>query len=135
VRVKVDPFDRRPREAEQRHVAVVQVDERAVEPVAQVGAAGAGAERVVEAEHELASTGWRTLRYYLGGEEYVRRGPPHVVLRMLVARVIVLSTVVLFATGVVLLAVGQTSGTIVGLHKASFIVCSAPPACTCWPTP
>lgn len=71
---------------------------------------------------KLASTGWRMLRYYLGGEEYVRRGPPHVVLRALVAPVIVLSTVALFATGVVLLAVGQTSGTVVGLHKASFIV-------------
>ena len=43
------PLGRRPREAEQRHVAVVQVDERAVEPV-DVGAAGAGAERVVGAE-------------------------------------------------------------------------------------
>ena len=71
---------------------------------------------------KLASTGWRMLRYYLGGEEYVRRGPPHVVLRVLVAPVIVLSTIVLFATGVVLLALGQTSGTVVGLHKASFIV-------------
>jgi hypothetical protein len=71
---------------------------------------------------KLASTGWRMLRYYLGGEEYVRRGPPHVVLRALVAPVIVLSTVALFATGVVLLALGQTSGTVVGLHKASFIV-------------
>ena len=35
---------------------------------------------------------------------------------------IVLSTVVLFATGVALLALGQTSGTVVGLHKASFVV-------------
>ena len=71
---------------------------------------------------KLASTGWRMLRYYLGGEEYVRRGPPHVVLRVLVAPLIVLSTVVLFGTGVALLALGQTSGTVVGLHKASFIV-------------
>lgn len=71
---------------------------------------------------KLASTGWRMLRYYLGGEEYVRRGPPHVVLRMLVAPVIVLSTLILFGTGVALLALGQTSGTVVGLHKASFVV-------------
>jgi hypothetical protein len=71
---------------------------------------------------KLASTSWRMLRYYRGGEEYVRRGPPHVVLRMLVAPVIVSSTLVLFATGVLLLAAGRTSGTIVGLHKASFIV-------------
>ncbi|MDX6487111.1 MAG: hypothetical protein QOF43_2264, partial [Gaiellaceae bacterium] len=71
---------------------------------------------------KLASTGWRMLRYYRNGEEYVRRGPPHVVLRVLVAPVIVLSTLVLFGTGVALLVLGQTSGTVVGLHKASFIV-------------
>src|SRR5207244_11645731 len=71
---------------------------------------------------KLASTGWRLLRYYRRGEEYVRRGPPHVALRVLVAPVIVLSTLVLFATGVALLVLDQTHGTIVGLHKASFIV-------------
>ena len=69
-----------------------------------------------------ASTGWRLLSYYRGGEEYVRRGPPHIVLRMLVAPVLILTTVVLFGTGVVLLARDQTDGTVVGLHKASFIV-------------
>ena len=71
---------------------------------------------------KLASTGWRMLRYYLRGEEYVRRGPPHVALRLFVAPVIVVSTVLLLATGVVLLARDQTQGAIVGLHKASFIV-------------
>ncbi len=71
---------------------------------------------------KIASTGWRLLRYYLHGEEYVRHGPPHIVLRALVAPVIVLSTLVLFGTGVALLALGQTDGTIVGLHKASFLV-------------
>ena len=71
---------------------------------------------------KLASTGWRLLRYYRGAEEYVRRGPPHVILRTLVAPVTVLSTVVLLGTGVALLIRDQTEGTIVGLHKASFIV-------------
>jgi hypothetical protein len=71
---------------------------------------------------KLASTGWRMLRYYLRGEEYVRRGPPHLVLRVLVAPLIVVSTVVLLATGVALLALDQTHGTLVGLHKASFLV-------------
>jgi len=71
---------------------------------------------------KVASTGWRLLHYYRGGEEYVRRGPPHLVLRTLVAPVVVLSTLVLFATGVALLVLGQTAGTIVGLHKASFLV-------------
>jgi hypothetical protein len=43
-------------------------------------------------------------------------------LRVLVAPVIIFSTLVLFATGVALLILGQTSGMVVGLHKASFIV-------------
>jgi hypothetical protein len=71
---------------------------------------------------KLASTGWRLVRYYFGGEEYVRRGPPHIVLRTLVAPVTVVSTITLFATGVLLLALDQTRGPIVGLHKASFVV-------------
>jgi hypothetical protein len=71
---------------------------------------------------KLASTGWRMLRYYLDAEEYVRRGPPHVVLRVLVAPVVVASTILVFATGVALLALDQTQGTLVGLHKASFVV-------------
>jgi hypothetical protein len=71
---------------------------------------------------KATSTAWRFWRYYSRGEEYVRRGPPHIVLRALVAPVIVLSTLVVFATGVVLLIRGQTDGTIVGLHKASFLV-------------
>jgi len=71
---------------------------------------------------KLASTGWRMLRYYLGAQDYVRRGPPHPVLRMVVAPVAVVSTIVLFATGVALLVLDRTSGTVVGLHKASFVV-------------
>lgn len=71
---------------------------------------------------KLASTGWRMLRYYLHAEEYVRHGPPHVALRVLVAPVIVGSTVVLFGTGVALLALDPTDSTIAELHKASFIV-------------
>jgi hypothetical protein len=71
---------------------------------------------------KLASTGWRTLRYYTNAAEYVAAGPPHIMQRVLVAPVIVLSTIVLFATGVALLILDETHGTIVGLHKASFIV-------------
>ena len=71
---------------------------------------------------KLASTGWRMLRYYRHGEEYVRRGPPQRMLRVLVAPLIVLSTLVLFATGVALPILDRTQGTLVGLHKASFVV-------------
>jgi hypothetical protein len=71
---------------------------------------------------KLASTGWRMLRYYRQAEEYVLKGPPHIALRVLVSPVLILSTLVLFGTGVVLLVRGQTQGTMVGLHKASFVV-------------
>jgi hypothetical protein len=71
---------------------------------------------------KLASTGWKALRYYLGGEEYVRRGPPHVALRVLVAPVLVASTACLLGTGLALLALDRRQGPLVGLHKASFVV-------------
>ena len=71
---------------------------------------------------KLASTGWRALRYYLGADEYVRRGPPHVALRVLVAPVLVASTACLLGTGLALLALDPTEGQLVGLHKASFVV-------------
>ena len=64
---------------------------------------------------KLASTGWRMLRYYGRSDEYVRLGPPPLLLRTLVAPVLVLSTLVLFATGVALLVLGQTEGAVVGL--------------------
>jgi len=71
---------------------------------------------------KFASTGWRMLRYYGGGDQYVGQGPPPLFLRALVAPVLIVSTIVLLATGTALLALDQTEGTLVGLHKASFIV-------------
>jgi hypothetical protein len=71
---------------------------------------------------KLASTGWRMARYYLGGEEYVRRGPPHVLLRTVVAPVVVLSTITLLATGLLLLGLGEAAGPLLALHQASFAV-------------
>jgi hypothetical protein len=71
---------------------------------------------------KLGSTGWRMLRYYRRADEYVRRGPPHVALRVIVAPVVIVSTIVLFGTGIALLAVDQVNGPLVGLHKASFVV-------------
>jgi hypothetical protein len=71
---------------------------------------------------KIASTGWRMLRYHQRGEEYVLRGPPHIALRMVIAPLLVLSTLLVFGTGVALLALDQRHGTLVGLHKASFLV-------------
>jgi len=70
---------------------------------------------------KLASTGYRFVRYYTGGIEYVREGPPAPLMRVLVAPVLVVSTLTLFGTGVALLAVPHR-GAVLGLHKASFIV-------------
>lgn len=71
---------------------------------------------------KMGSTVWRMARYYLCGEEYVRRGPPPLPLRVAVAPVVVASTLVLFGTGIYLLATHEVQGTAVGLHKASFVV-------------
>ena len=70
---------------------------------------------------KLASTGWRMLRYYRHADEYVRRGPPMLLLRALVAPVTVTATVALFATGVAVVALGRR-GLLLGLHKVSFVV-------------
>jgi hypothetical protein len=71
---------------------------------------------------KLAVTGYRFVGYYTGSPEYVRRGPPAPLMRLLVAPVLVASTLTLFGTGVALLAVGPGRGAVLGLHKASFVV-------------
>jgi hypothetical protein len=70
---------------------------------------------------KLASTGWRFLRYYRGSRVYVEKGPPLLPLRLL-APVVVVSTLAVFATGVALLVQGPGRGLLLGLHKASFVV-------------
>src|SRR5581483_2265710 len=70
---------------------------------------------------KLGSTGWRFFRYYSGRAEYVRRGPPRLPLRLL-APLVVVSTIGVFATGVALLVLGPGGGIVLGLHKASFVV-------------
>jgi hypothetical protein len=71
---------------------------------------------------KLASTGWRFVRYYTRRPEYVAKGPPQVLLRVLVAPVVVVSTAVLFGTGIAMLVVQPRAGMLIGLHKASFVV-------------
>lgn len=70
---------------------------------------------------KLASTGWKMTRYYRGSADYVGRGPPAPLIRMVVAPVLVVSTISLFATGIAAAALGQR-GLLLGLHKLSFIV-------------
>jgi hypothetical protein len=71
---------------------------------------------------KVGSTGWRALRYYRGDPEYVRRGPPPALMRLLGPLVVVLTAAVL-ASGVGLL-VGPRS-TRAGLllaHRATFVL-------------
>jgi hypothetical protein len=71
---------------------------------------------------KLASTGYRFLRYYTHEPRYRRKGPPAPALRWL-APLVVLTTVVVFASGVALLLLGPSSrSSLLLVHKASFFV-------------
>jgi hypothetical protein len=70
---------------------------------------------------KMASTIYRFARYYTGSAPYVRKGPPHPVLRVLGPLVILTSAAVL-GTGVIVGVVGPGSGPWLFLHKASFIL-------------
>jgi hypothetical protein len=70
----------------------------------------------------MASTGYRFARYYAGSIRYRAKGPPLLALR-LIAPLVVVSTVAVFASGLVLLFEGPSHrGQWVLIHKVSFIV-------------
>lgn len=71
---------------------------------------------------KLSSTGYRFVRYYTANPRYRRKGPPPLPLR-LIAPIVVLTTVVVFASGVALLFIGPSSrDTLLPVHKVSFFV-------------
>ena len=71
---------------------------------------------------KLATTGWRILKYYLGARPYRERGAPPILMRLLGPVVMVL-TVVLFASGIALLLVPHSMRqTVFFAHKASFVL-------------
>jgi hypothetical protein len=71
---------------------------------------------------KMASTGYRFTRYYTHNARYRGKGPPQAVMRAL-APLVVISTVVVFASGVALLLIGPSSrGELLPIHKVSFIV-------------
>lgn len=71
---------------------------------------------------KMASTGYRFVRYYTANPPYRLKGPPPAAMRLM-APIVVISTVVVFASGVALLLVGPaSSGILRPLHKASFII-------------
>jgi hypothetical protein len=71
---------------------------------------------------KLGSTGYRFVRYYTHDPVYRRKGAPPPYLRLL-GPLVVLGTVVVFASGVALLLLGPSSrSTLLLVHKASFFV-------------
>jgi hypothetical protein len=70
---------------------------------------------------KLGSTGYRFARYYTGSGAYRAKGPPQLPLRLL-APVLVASTIAVLVTGVLLLADGHKSDTVLLIHQASFVV-------------
>lgn len=71
---------------------------------------------------KLASTGYRFVRYYTGDSVYRRAGPPQLLMRLL-APIVVVSTVVLFATGLELWFFGLRFGSVwIQAHKFAFMV-------------
>jgi hypothetical protein len=70
---------------------------------------------------KLGSTGYRMVSYYAGSRAYRAQGPPLLPLRLM-APVLVASTLAVLASGVLLLAAGHKSSTLLTIHKLSFIV-------------
>ncbi len=71
---------------------------------------------------KIGSTTWRFVRYYRGSPAYVRKGPPAFLLRLL-GPVLVVLTVLLFASGVVLVLAPHAGGDrMLFVHKASFVL-------------
>jgi len=69
---------------------------------------------------KMGSTGYRFARYYTSNPVYRRKGPPATPMRLL-APFVVISTVVVMASGVALLFAGPSSrGTLFPIHKFSF---------------
>jgi len=73
---------------------------------------------------KMASTGYRFVRYYTADARYRKKGAPAPALRVM-APAIVLLTVLVFATGVLLIVIGPDSdlrGEVTLIHKVGFIV-------------
>ncbi len=71
---------------------------------------------------KIGSTGYRFVHYYTHDPEYRRKGPPQLYLR-LIAPIVVLTTVVVFVSGIVLMFEGPNHrNPALTIHKLSFIV-------------
>jgi hypothetical protein len=71
---------------------------------------------------KMGSTGYRFLRYYTGDHRYRAAGPPQILLRLL-GPLVVVTTAVLFVSGVELWLFGRQYGSVwLAAHKLSFIL-------------
>lgn len=70
---------------------------------------------------KMGSTIWRFCRYYMGDAGYRRAGPPHPILRAL-GPLVTVSTAVVLASGIAAWLAGPPAHTLIGVHKASFVV-------------
>ena len=71
---------------------------------------------------KMASSGYRFGRYYIGDPQYRRAGPPELTMR-LIAPIVVISTVAVFATGIELWMFGLRFGSLwIEAHKLSFFI-------------
>jgi hypothetical protein len=71
---------------------------------------------------KMLSTGYRFVRYYTADPRYRRKGPPELSLRV-IAPMVMLSTVVVFVSGVALLFAGPGSREpLFSIHKYSFFI-------------
>jgi membrane protein DedA with SNARE-associated domain len=69
---------------------------------------------------KIGSTTWRFGRYYLGEPGYVAKGPPQALLRVLAPLLVVL-TVSLFASGIALVVVHRPPAWVYDLHRYGFV--------------
>jgi hypothetical protein len=68
---------------------------------------------------KIASTGYRFVRYYTNSPAYVRKGPPHIVLRVL-APFLLLNTALVMCSGALIPLSGSYRHSVETLHKLSF---------------
>jgi len=72
--------------------------------------------------YKVISTSWRFLKYYTGDAEYRRKGPPPTVLRLL-GPVLIVLTVILLASGVILIYLAPAQRQFLSfVHRASFVL-------------
>lgn len=71
---------------------------------------------------KIVTTTYRFARYYTHARPYVRRGPPHPLLR-LIGPLLIVTTVVLLGSGIWLLPVGpEKADLLLTVHKGSFVM-------------